>query len=95
MRCNIEDKPPSIQNIEREKRSYFENTHPSWIGDWGNEDDFYCRAPSPVIIIEFDHHSDVFLCNQEPAKFHIRTTLRKPNAGDYGYALREPDEKLR
>jgi hypothetical protein len=30
----------------------------------------------------------VFLTNKEPAKFHIYTILRTPNAGDYGMALR-------
>jgi hypothetical protein len=41
-----------------------------------------------VVIVEFDHHSGVFLTNKEPAKFHIHTLLRTPNAGDYGMALR-------
>lgn len=40
------------------------------------------------VIIEFDHHSGVFLTNGEPAKFHIHTLLRTPNGGDYGTALR-------
>lgn len=35
-----------------------------------------------------DHHSGVFLNNEEPAKFHIHTLLRTPNAGDYGFAMR-------
>ncbi|EUC40257.1 hypothetical protein COCMIDRAFT_41388 [Bipolaris oryzae ATCC 44560] len=43
---------------------------------------------TPVISIEFDHHSRVFLNNDTPAKFHIHTVLRTPNGGDYGMAIR-------
>jgi hypothetical protein len=59
-----------------------------WIGGFGNEDPFYYRIQSPVILVEFDHHSGVFLNNEEPKKFHIHTLLRTPNGGDYGQALR-------
>ncbi|KAK9382805.1 uncharacterized protein V2V93DRAFT_165161 [Kockiozyma suomiensis] len=69
-------------------RKYESETYFSWIGGYGNEDPFYYRIQSPIIVIEFDHHSGVFLNNQEPAKFHIHTLLRTPNAGDYGMALR-------
>ena len=41
-----------------------------------------------MLIVEFDHHSGVFLGNDEPAKFHVHTLLRTPNGGDYGMALR-------
>ncbi|KAJ4295856.1 hypothetical protein N0V88_004558 [Collariella sp. IMI 366227] len=44
---------------------------------------------SPVVIVEFDHHSGVFLANEEPKRFHIHTLLRTPNGGDYGMALRK------
>ncbi|EPE02134.1 hypothetical protein F503_06138 [Ophiostoma piceae UAMH 11346] len=46
----------------------------------------YLPISSPVLIVEFDHHSGVFLTNMEPAKFHIHTLLRTPNAGDYSVA---------
>ena len=59
-----------------------------WIGGFGDEDPFYYRVQSPVVLVEFDHHSGVFLNNEEPKKFHIHTLLRTPNGGDYGYALR-------
>lgn len=72
----------------KEISSWFHETHFCWIGGFGNEDPFYYRLQSPVVIIEFDHHSGVFLTNREPAKFHIHTLLRTPNAGDYGMALR-------
>lgn len=69
-------------------KSWFHETYFSWIGSFGDADPFYYRIQSPVIIVEFDHHSGVFLTNKEPAKFHIHTLLRTPNAGDYGMALR-------
>ncbi|KAJ5590862.1 hypothetical protein N7450_004834 [Penicillium hetheringtonii] len=73
-----------IEQIRRwEAETYF-----CWIGGYGDEDPFYYRIQSPVILIEFDHHSGVFLNNEEPKKFHIHTLLRTPNAGDYGHALR-------
>ncbi|PKY04457.1 hypothetical protein P168DRAFT_269406 [Aspergillus campestris IBT 28561] len=69
-------------------RQYEAETHFCWIGEFGNNDPFYYRIQSPVILAEFDHHSGVFLNNEEPKKFHIHTLLRTPNAGDYGSALR-------
>jgi len=68
--------------------SHFDETYFSWIGGFTDSDPFYYRIQSPVILVEFDHHSGVFLTNKEPAKFHIHTLLRTPNAGDYGMALR-------
>jgi hypothetical protein len=69
-------------------RHWFHETYFCWIGGFGDQDPFYYRLQSPVVIVEFDHHSGVFLTNSEPAKFHIHTLLRTPNAGDYGMALR-------
>lgn len=69
--------------------SFPEETYFSWIGGFEDQDPFYYRIQSPVVIIEFDHHSGVFLNNEQPAKFHIHTLLRTPNAGDYGVALRK------
>ncbi|KAH7376751.1 hypothetical protein B0T11DRAFT_346887 [Plectosphaerella cucumerina] len=72
----------------KEVKSWFKETYFCWIGGFGDDDAFYYRIQSPVVIIEFDHHSGVFLTNKEPAKFHIHTLLRTPNGGDYGMALR-------
>ncbi|KAK5994364.1 hypothetical protein PT974_04838 [Cladobotryum mycophilum] len=69
-------------------KSWFHETYWCWIGGYGDNDAFYYRIQSPVVIIEFDHHSGVYLTNSEPAKFHIHTILRTPNGGDYGMALR-------
>lgn len=62
-------------------------THWSWIGGTGDEDPFYYRIQSPVVMIEFDHHSGVWLSNQTPAKCHIHTVVRTPNGNDYGRDL--------
>jgi hypothetical protein len=73
---------------------HFEDTYFCWIGRCGNTDAFYYRIQSPMIILEFDHHSGVFLTNTEPAKFHTHTIVRTPNGGDYGNALRDESDRL-
>ncbi|PPJ52116.1 hypothetical protein CBER1_10400 [Cercospora berteroae] len=75
-------------------RKHFDETYFSWIGGYGNDDAFYYRIQSPVIIFEFDHHSGVFLTNTEPAKFHTHTICRLPNAGDYGQVLRSEQDRV-
>lgn len=75
-------------------KQYFGETYFCWIGGFGDDDAFYFRIQSPVILVEFDHHSGVFLTNKEPAKYHTHTIVRTPNAGDYGQAIRQGDEKL-
>ncbi|KAK3694566.1 hypothetical protein B0T22DRAFT_507185 [Podospora appendiculata] len=81
---------PAVARAARmeQLRAWFHETYFCWIGAYGDEDPFYYRIQSPVVIVEFDHHSGVFLTNSEPAKFHIHTLLRTPNGGDYGMALR-------
>ncbi|CAG9948131.1 unnamed protein product [Clonostachys rosea f. rosea IK726] len=82
--------PDSARKIRLEEvKKWFHETYFCWIGGYADSDPFYYRIQSPVIVIEFDHHSGVFLANKEPAKFHIHTLLRTPNAGDYGVALRK------
>ena len=75
-------------------KKHLDETYFCWIGGYGDEDAFYYRIQSPVIIAEFDHHSGVFLSNTEPMKFHTHTIVRSPNGGDYGNAIRQPEEKL-
>lgn len=64
-----------------------DRTYWSWIGGHGEEDPFYYRVQSPVLMVEFDHHSGVWLGNLEPAKCHIHTVVRTPNGNDYGKDL--------
>lgn len=75
------------QRLE-ECRKWWGETYFCWIGGWGEGDAFYYRIQSPVVVVEFDHHSGVFLTNEEPARFHVHTLMRMPNGGDYGMALR-------
>lgn len=66
---------------------YLSETWWSWIGGHGDEDPFYFRIQSPVVMVEFDHHSGMWLTNEKPEKFHIHTITRIPNGNDYGRAL--------
>ncbi|MDV8147635.1 DUF3500 domain-containing protein [Arthrobacter sp. B10-11] len=59
----------------------------SWIGGWEGQEAFYFRLQSPVVVMELDHHTGVFLSNDEPAPFHMHTVLRTPNGNDYGREL--------
>lgn len=87
--------PDTARQIRKEQiRDHFQETFFSWIGAYGDEDPFYYRIQSPIVIFEFDHHSGVFLTNKEPAKFHTHTIVRTPNAGDYGNPLRTLPERL-
>ena len=72
-----------MEEVER----HLEGTRFCWIGGTGDDDTFYYRIHSPVLMIEFDHHSGVFLTNEAPAKFHIHTIVRTPNGNDYGADL--------
>jgi hypothetical protein len=71
----------------RQVERHIGDTYFCWIGGSGDADPFYYRIQSPVAMIEFDHHSGVFLTNAEPAKCHIHTVIRTPNGNDYGKDL--------
>ena len=80
--------PPSprsarMGDIER----HLSDTHFCWIGSRLENQPFYYRIQSPVILIEFDHHAGVYLTNTEPANFHVHTLTRTPNGNDYGIDL--------
>jgi len=72
-----------LADVER----HLADTHFCWIGGMSEDDAFYYRIQSPVTFIEFDHHTGVFLNNDEPAKFHVHTIVRTPNGNDYGIDL--------
>lgn len=67
-------------------RQHLGETHFAWIGD-PQKVPFYYRVHSPVILIEFDHHSGIFIANNDPEAFHIHTVVRTPNGNDYGMDL--------
>lgn len=69
---------------------YLGETNFAWAGVADAEEPFYYKVQSPVIFIEFDAHSGIFLSNDDPKPFHIHTIVRVPNGNDYGRAwLRE------
>ena len=71
----------------REVEQHLDATYFCWIGSTGEEDPFYYRIQSPVVMIEFDRHSGIFLTNEEPAKCHTHNIIRTPNGNDYGKDL--------
>jgi hypothetical protein len=80
--------PPGHDRVKmNEVMRHIAQTHFSWIGASGPEDPFYYKVHSPVILIEFDHHSGVALDNPHPEKFHVHTLVRTPNGNDYGKDL--------
>jgi hypothetical protein len=81
----LPDKPRSARM--RQITSKLDETWFSWIGGYGDDDPFYYRVQNPLIMVEFDHHSGVWLSNSDPAKFHIHTVVRTPNGNDYGKDL--------
>ncbi|KAL3476543.1 hypothetical protein BJX99DRAFT_270369 [Aspergillus californicus] len=72
-----------LAEIER----HWAETYFCWIGGRATGDAFYYKIHSPVTMIEFDHHTGVFLNNKEPLPFHIHTLVRTPNGNDYGKEL--------
>lgn len=68
-------------------RQHLSETYFTWTGKFGDDDPFYFRIQSPVVLIEMDHHTGIYLTNKEPGKFHIHTIHRLPNGGDYGRGL--------
>jgi hypothetical protein len=82
--------PPGVLAARlREVTARFDETWFSWIGGWAEDEPFYVRIQSPVILVELGHHCGVFLSNRTPARFHVHTGVRTPNGGDYGGLLRE------
>ena len=71
----------------REIQEHYGESHFSWIGGWEGEEAFYFRLQSPVVVLELDHHTGVFLSNDQPAPFHMHTVVRTPNGNDYGREL--------
>ncbi|MFT3864163.1 MAG: DUF3500 domain-containing protein [Solirubrobacterales bacterium] len=70
-----------------EIKRHLDETHFAWIGSPDGDTPFYYKVHNPVVLIEFDHHSGVFLDNDEPERFHVHSIVRTPNAGDYGMDL--------
>ncbi|MCU1572491.1 MAG: hypothetical protein JWO93_573 [Micrococcaceae bacterium] len=71
----------------REIQDHDNETWFSWIGGWQGQEAFYFRVQNPVVVLELDHHTGVFLSNDDPAPFHMHTVVRTPNGNDYGREL--------
>jgi Protein of unknown function (DUF3500) len=65
-------------------RQHLDDTHFMWMGGTGQEDVFYYRIHSPVLLIEFDHQPGIAFDSDEPTRAHIHTVVRTPNGNDYG-----------
>ncbi len=86
--CYIAPLPSVPERVRMEEiERHLAATHFCWIGGFAEDSTFYYRIQSPVVMIEFDHHTGVFLTNAEPAKFHVHTIVRTPNGNDYGLDL--------
>ncbi|MEP6628124.1 MAG: DUF3500 domain-containing protein [Ginsengibacter sp.] len=71
---------------------HLNETHFTWVQSDDLESPFYYRIHSPVVMIEFDHQTPVFLYDKSkpkpgPVKSHIHTVVRTPNGNDYGRDL--------
>ena len=79
---------PGHDEVRRsEVQEHLEETYFGWIGGYGDEDAFYYRVHSPVILIEFTHIPGIALTGAQPSRNHIHTVVRTPNGNDYGKDL--------
>ncbi len=94
LRAVVEDALVLLRDDQRaltlaEFDAHVDDTHVAWYGATDGSGPFYVRVHSPVLLAELDHHAGVWLANETPARFHVHTTFRHPNGGDYGHALVE------
>jgi hypothetical protein len=80
-------RPGHDQVWMEEIKRHLSETWFAWMGGFGDNDVFYYKVHSPVLLVEFDMHKGVFLDNDEPEKFHIHIMVRTPNGNDYGKDL--------
>ena len=80
-------RPGHNREWQEQVRRHLDETWFAWIGGCGDNDTFYYKVHSPVLLVEFDMHKGVFLSNDEPEKFHIHAVVRTPNGNDYGKDL--------
>jgi hypothetical protein len=74
-----------------EIRQHLDRTYFAWIGGTGDQDVYYYRIHSPVVLIEFDHQRPAGLRHlfppDQPMRQHIHVVVRTPNGNDYGKDL--------
>jgi len=83
--CRVRDGHSDLWMKQVEK--HLDSTYFAWMGGFGEEDVFYYRIHSPVVLIEFDHLKGIALENDFPTREHVHTVVRTPNGGDYGRDL--------
>ncbi len=68
---------------------HLDDTWFAWVGGVGDEDVFYYRIQSPVILIEFDHQGPIAFRtgSRTPTRNHVHSVVRTPNGNDYGRDL--------
>jgi hypothetical protein len=85
---NLRDGHAAVRMAEVER--HLDDTYFAWIGGDRDEDVFYYRVFSPVILIEFDHQEPANLRHLHPPlpnRQHIHALIRTPNGNDYGKDL--------
>lgn len=65
---------------------HLDETYFAWAGETEPGKPFYYKVHGPVIFIEIDAHSGIFIANDDPEPFHIHNIVRLPNGNDYGRA---------
>ena len=72
-------------------QQYLDQTWFAFKGGHSENDAFYYRIHSPVVLIEFDHQAPIAVDSPDGSdkatKNHIHTMLRTPNGNDYGKDL--------
>lgn len=82
---NLPDGPRQHRMAQIEQ--HLDDTYFAWIGPCEEGEAFYYKVHSPVVLIEYDNHSGIFLDNPEAAPYHVHTIVRTPNGNDYGKDL--------
>jgi hypothetical protein len=74
-----------------EVAAHLGDTYFAWSGGTADDDVFYYRIHSPVVLIEFDHQRPVGTRGlnppDRPTRMHIHVMVRTPNGNDYGKDL--------
>ena len=85
----VDNEPEGHARLRMEDvRKHVANTYFAWIGTPDPAGVFYYRVQSPVILIEFDHQSQVLPgASRGASRNHIHTVVRTPNGNDYGKDL--------
>ena len=79
---------PEYADVNMEEvNKHIKDTHIAWIGGTNDDDVFYYRIHSPVVLIEFDHNRGIAFDNDKPSQNRVHSVVRTPNGNDYGKDL--------